>query len=41
MSCLQLNEAQVRTLHEMGLHHPHPCMRQGAQALGQWARGDT
>ncbi len=24
MSCLQLDEAQRRTLHEMGIHHPHP-----------------
>ena len=41
MSCLHLDETQRRTLHEMGIHHPHPCVRQRAQALQQLARGDT
>ncbi len=41
MACLQLDEAQTRTLHEMGIHHPHPCVRQRAQALQQLARGET
>ena len=41
MSCLQLDEAQRRTLHEMGIHHPHPSVRQRAQALQQLARGET
>lgn len=41
MACLQLDEVQDRTLHEMGIHHPHPSVRQRAQALQQLARGDT
>ena len=41
MACLQLDEAQARTLHEMGIHHPHPIVRQRAQALQQLARGET
>ena len=41
MSCLQLDEAQRRTLHEMGIHHPHPSVRQRAHALQQLARGET
>ena len=40
MACLQLDEAQARTLHEMGIHHPHPIVRQRAQALQQLARGE-
>lgn len=41
MACLQLDEAQSRTLHEMGIHHPHRSVRQRAQALQQLARGET
>ena len=33
MACLQLDEAHRRTLHEMDIHHPHPSVRQRAQAL--------
>lgn len=41
MACLQLDKAQTRTLHEMGIHHPHQSVRQRAQALQQLARGET
>lgn len=41
MACLQLDDVQARTLHEMGIHHPHPSVRQRAQALQQLARGET
>ncbi len=41
MACLHLNEAQSRTSHEMGIHHPHPSVRQRAQAVRQLARGET
>ena len=41
MTCLQTDEAQARTLHKMGIHHPRPSVRQRAQALWQLARGAT
>lgn len=41
MACLQLDPVQARTLHDLGIYHPHPCVRQRAQALQQLARGDT
>ena len=41
MACLQLDEVQARTLHETGIHHPHPIVLQRAQALQQLARGET
>ena len=33
MACLQLDETHRCTLHQMGIHHPHPSVRQRAQAL--------